>query len=507
MSQRIQNPVGSSSLQESRPYRVAPIACIIIAFILSRFLFFHVGIHFDTSTLHSAWQFLDVNLLRHNLLQSVYYLHGQPPLFNLFLGAILKIFPNNEVIVFHSTYLILGLTIALSMFFTMDRLGIPFRVSVPLAILFMVSPSCILYENWLFYTYPVTAFLCLSALFLHRFMSSGNKRDGLIFFTLLSLCVLARGLFHIVWFIFFVLLLLFYQRRHWRSVVYSFCIPLLAILLLYAKNNYVFGSLTTSTWLGMHMSRMTTFRLSEDERRLLVSQGRISELSLIPAFGPLKAYQTNLSKVQVTDIPALDQDVKSTGGINCNNISYIDISRRYLSDAIYVLMSHPIAYLKGLLRAYFFYFLPASDCHTLQDNSKDIRYIERFYDIVFYGRLLHHSRPALEAFYREGNYTALLFNMGLFMVIGLPFLVFFGLRLAKNALWKGSTDLPFALTILFLCTNVIYVTLIGNSVEYGENNRFRFTIDPFFIIILGLFLTHVFKKVKQRAPLRDTMSL
>lgn len=497
-------------LQKSRAYRVAPLTCIIIAFILSRFLFFHAGIRFDTSTLHSAWQFLDVNLLRHNLLQSVYYLHTQPPLFNLFLGSILKLFPNNEVLAFHCTYLFLGLTIALSMFFTMDRLGTPLKVSATLTILFMVSPSCILYENWLFYTYPVTAFLCLSALFLHRYVSSGHKRDGLIFFTLLSFCVFSRSLFHVIWFMFFVLLLLFYQRQHWRRVVYSLCIPLLAVLLLYAKNNYVFGNFATSTWLGMSLSRMTTFRLSEDERKSLVCQGRISKLSLVPSYYPFRSpkdYPTNLPRIQETNIAALDQEVKSTGGINTNNLSYIHISKQYMNDAIYVLMSHPMAYLRGLLRAYFFYFLPASDCHTLQDNSKHIRYIERFYDIVFYGRLLHHSRPELEGFYREGNYSALFLNMGLFMVIGLPFLVFVGLRLTKNALSKGSIDLPFVLTTLFLCTNVIYVTLIGNSIEYGENNRFRFTIDPFFIIILGLFLTHGLKKIKQKTPLRDTLSL
>lgn len=501
-------------LEKLRPYdnrcRIAPLAYIIIAFILSRLLFFYVGIRFDTSTLHSAWQFLDVNLLRHNLLQSVYYLHIQPPLFNLFLGSILKLFPNNEVVAFHWTYLFLGLTIALSMFLTMDRLGTPFKVSVTLTILFMVSPSCILYENWLFYTYPVTAFLCLSSLFLHRYMSSGNKRDGLIFFSLLSLCVLARSLFHITWFIFFVLLLLFYQRQQWRRVVYSFFIPLLAVLLLFAKNNYVFGSFTTSTWLGTSLSRMTTFRLSEDERKLLVYQGRISKLSLVPSCYPFRSpqdYPTNLPKIQQTDIAALDQEVKSTGGINTNNLSYIHISKQYLNDAIYVLMSYPMAYLRGLLRAYFFYFLPASDCHTLQDNSKHIRYMERFYDIAFYGRFLHHSRPELEGFYRERNYSALFFNMGLFMVIGLPFLVFVGFRMTKKALSKGSIDLPFALTTLFLWTNVLYVTLIGNSLEYGENNRFRFTIEPFFIIILGLFLSHAIKKIKQRKLLGDTTTL
>ncbi len=39
-----------------------------------------------------AWQALDTDLLRNDLLTSLFYLHTQPPLFNLFAGMIIKVF-------------------------------------------------------------------------------------------------------------------------------------------------------------------------------------------------------------------------------------------------------------------------------------------------------------------------------------------------------------------------------------------------------------------------------
>ena len=36
------------------------------------------------------WHFIDIELLKNKLLESVYYFHYQPPIFNLFLGIIHK---------------------------------------------------------------------------------------------------------------------------------------------------------------------------------------------------------------------------------------------------------------------------------------------------------------------------------------------------------------------------------------------------------------------------------
>ena len=64
---------------------------------LSRVIFFFCGVRYNANLLFQGWQFLDVELLKHRLLESLYYQHSQPPLFNLFLGLVLKAAPENYV--------------------------------------------------------------------------------------------------------------------------------------------------------------------------------------------------------------------------------------------------------------------------------------------------------------------------------------------------------------------------------------------------------------------------
>jgi hypothetical protein len=479
----------SDNAGRSRLLRLNPIVCIVIVFILSRLLYFSVGVRFDVSTLGSAWQFIDPDLLRNNLFQSLYYLHSQPPLFNLFLGGILKLFPNNEALAFNLIYLFLGCTLSVSIFVIMTKLGVSNRLSAILTILFMVSPSCVLYENWLFYTYPTATFLCLAGLFLHKFASNKKWRYGIVFFALLSLIVLTRSSFHILWFILFVAMLLFHRRYDWRKVVFAACVPFLLCFLWYSKNAYVFRTFSSSSWFGMNFIR--TLMLPARDKMSLVDQGKISKISILPPFKPLSLYRTyaDWPQAQETNIPVLDQEVKSTGEINLNNIGYIDISKQYLRDAIYILTSRPRAYLLGLLRSYFIFFLPSADYDFLDANREHVQPIDRFYDIVFYGRLVYDSKPPIE---KEN-----ILNMGLFLIIGYSVSVFYGLRLTLDTLSGKHKNLPFALTALFLWINIIYVTLIGNAFEILENNRFRFVIDPLFLIILGVFLERRFKKSRK----------
>jgi hypothetical protein len=479
MSRRTDNP------KQSKSSRINPVLYIIIVFILSRLFYFYLGIRFDATPLNNGYQYIDPDLLRNNLFQSLYYLHSQPPLFNLFLGSILKLFSGNQALAFNLIYLSFGLILSVSIFLIMTRLGLSSKLSAILTTLFMVSPACILYENWLFYTYPIATFLCLAALFLHRFLKKKNLRDGIIFFTLLSLVVLTISFFHILWFIIFVVILLCYQRDKWKKIVFAFFLPFLVCLLLYLKNAYIFGSFSSSSWFGMNFVRMTIYTLPMKDRVSLVNQGKISKLSLILPFASLKEYQTNANwtpRAQKTNIPVLDQEVKSTGAINLNNVAYIDISKQYLNDAIYVLKSHPEAYLLGLLGSFYIYSLPSSDYSFLEGNRKHIQLLDRFYNIVFCGQLDRNRKNVL--------------SMGLFLIIGYFIAIIYGLRLTLKALSRKHRDLPFALTVLFLWINIVYVTLVGNSIEIGENNRFRFMIDPFFLIILGLFIQRRFKKSK-----------
>jgi hypothetical protein len=60
-----------------------------VSFGASRAAAYAAGVRFDSSPLAFCWQLVDPDLLRTRLLESLFYLHGQPPLFNLYLGVLL----------------------------------------------------------------------------------------------------------------------------------------------------------------------------------------------------------------------------------------------------------------------------------------------------------------------------------------------------------------------------------------------------------------------------------
>ena len=82
------------------------------------------GIRFDDTPLLWFWQYLDPQLLKGKLLESVFYMHSQPPLFNLFLGAVLKISGGDGRYIFQGVYLAAGLTLYLSLFWLQLKLGV-----------------------------------------------------------------------------------------------------------------------------------------------------------------------------------------------------------------------------------------------------------------------------------------------------------------------------------------------------------------------------------------------
>jgi len=94
------------------PYLLA----LAALFAVSRVVFRLVGVRFSTDQLHIAIQYLDPELLRHHLAQSVWYLHTQPPLYNLYLGTVLKLFSGHEGLAFHAVHLALGLAFCLALY-------------------------------------------------------------------------------------------------------------------------------------------------------------------------------------------------------------------------------------------------------------------------------------------------------------------------------------------------------------------------------------------------------
>jgi hypothetical protein len=476
------------------------IVFIAMAFSLSRILYYILGIRFDAEPLFYFWQFLDVKLLRENLLESLFYLHSQPPLFNLLAGITLKLFPSSFPTAFHILYLLAGLALGITLFLIMANLDIPPRISFFLSLAFICGPPSVLYENWLFYTYPTALLLCLSLLLLQNFARTKSLRDSFLFFSTLSAVILTRSLFQLIWFLLCFLILIAIFPHYRRRLIFGATLPFLLATLLFVKNLAVFGTFTSSSWLGMNFSKMTTFRLGVEQREKMVRNGTLSRLALIPPFSSIEKYRPYMRDYKKTDIAVLDQETKSTGQKNLNHIAYVDISKIYLKDALAVLTEKPSTYAGSLIRAYYRYFLPSSDNDFLGPNREKIEPIVRLFDLLFFGRLKKYEGPTLEEKGTVGQYLLRIPSLGLFLLVGYPLLILYGLKRAKKEIAGKNPNNVCLASLLFILLSVLYVTALGNSLEVGENNRFRFLLDPFYLVLLSLFLSERLKTARLMQP-------
>ncbi len=196
---------------------------VLVGFIVSRLFFWGMGIQMDDSPgLGKMFQLLDLNLLESNLGESVLYLHCQPPLFNFFIGMVIKCFPEHPFIVFQALYFCWGIILHLALYYLFIQLGFSQWISVLAVYFFMLCPSTILFESWLFYTYPVAGLLCLSAYLFYRFHTHQNVWWGMSFFFSMAAICLTRSIFHVGWLVFITFILIVYVDQcvicfyHWE---------------------------------------------------------------------------------------------------------------------------------------------------------------------------------------------------------------------------------------------------------------------------------------------------
>lgn len=461
-------------------------ANVTMVFLASRLAAFSLGVRFDDTSLGKIQHYLDPELLRSDLLASVLRLHSQPPLYNLFLGGILAALPDCSRIAFAATSMLAGLVLALVMARLAVRLGASARIALFSTTAFAIGPASLLYENYLFYSLPTAMLLAVAALFLHRYAQNGRVADGFAFFSALTAVVLTRSLFLPVWLAFGLGVALVPPGRRRRTMLVS-ALPILLALSLFAKNAALFGLLGSSSWYGMSAARMTVFRIPKADRLSLVAEGRLSEISRIRPFSPPETYFPVVGQPPATGHAALDAVRISTGAINYNHAVYPAVSRRYAEDALRALRIRPGAYAGALADSFWIFLQPPSDFAPFALNRQRIATWERVYDFAVYGQTYtYDSYPTLRRESPIGHALAMLAAVPwLYLVIFVAALVGPS-RWAFGQLRTRGTDQAAAITILFLAGNVVWVMLVGNLAEVGENNRFRFLVEPA-VFVLATF--------------------
>jgi len=321
--------------------------------------------------------------------------------------------------------------------------------------------------------------LLASALFYQRFASGSRPADAFALFALIGALALTRSSFHLLWVLLCVGFVLATRRDAWRTVAAAALLPLLLVGSLYAKNQLLFGNFGASSWLGMNVSRITTFAVPPEKREALVASGELSELALIPPFQDLDRYPERYRRVEPTGIPALDREIKSNGWVNLNNAGYIALSRDYLADARQVLLHHTGDYLEAVRFAFVIFFSPSSISEFLHGNQHRIQGYVDFYNALVFGFVFR-------------------------VPVVTPILMLLALGLCAFALFRPETlDPPQRATVLFLGLNIVAVLGVSTFLELWENNRFRFATEAPVLVLNALLLSRgVDALVRRRGAVR-----
>lgn len=454
------------------------IAAIVVLqiFVVSRLIFsFYYGVRFDSSILNTAWQFVDNDLLQRKMLESLLYFHSNPPLFSLLKGLILKIAPGHLHVVYNVLYL--GLSACLSIILMMLFVKFKFShvSSVLLTIFFMLSPASVLYENWAFYTFPLCVLLVLASFLLHRGMQKGTTSGFFAFFAVLATLVLMRSMFHLLWFVLATVLVLLYARDKWKKVLIAALVPFIVLFAFYAKNYILFGNFGSSTWLGMSLHKISSYHNPRSERLKIINKGA-SYFIMMNSFASLDEYKPYLGSFQKTGIEVLDLTTLPSGINNYNNSQYIMISNKYLRGSKMAIMDNPKYYLKGIKLAHSIFFLYTSDYGMSPNRLKLKPYDDWYYKYTWgiAGSML---------IGRIGSPGVLAHLVWITFYLSLVY------GFVKCAvLFKVQENRASTATLFFICFTAVYVLLVSILFEVGENNRFRFLIEPYSLFMLSIFV-------------------
>jgi hypothetical protein len=484
-------------IRSKGPSGAVSYAALALVFLASRLAYIYAGVRFDWDPLRSSLAILDPELLRTDLLRTLLYSHSQPPLFNLFVGVVLKCAPAGPFPVFRILYVGMGLAMTFALQASLVRLHVPSVLAFVLCAAVMISPATILFENLLFYTYPVALMLILSVLVLQIYLRTGTMTYAWMFFGLLGCIVLTRSLFHPLWFVLASGALIAAGRGRRSRLLVAAAVPLLVIVLWSAKNLVLFGSASSSSWLGMSLCKMVTVGVPEGERVRLVEEGVLSPYALRRPYQGIDEYRDLLPHRDSTGVPVLDREVRSTGNMNLNHSAYIDISGRYFRDALVLIRIHPGIYLRGVVHALFLYFRPASEYLSFHPNRPSVQGLDRAVNGILLGQRAY-ERPGFEANDSPLDYAWQVRRTGIIIAFVWTAVILWALARLWKCLRAPGAVSPRCILLVYVLGTLLYVTVVGNLLEIGENCRFRFSVDPLFVVLLSIPLTEGITRFREK---------
>ena len=405
------------------------------------------------------WQTIPEEYLRTQTLLSIWYLHAQPPLFNLFGAFFIKYFSPNFLEYMQYANILLGSLISGMVYVILFQFTKSKPFSFLAAIFLALNPSLFLYEAYILYDI-LTAFLVIMGVFLLALHSFKPRPIYLYLFILsINLLVLTRSLYHIIFLLVGILIAVILSGQRWKKVLLVAVLLCIPSFVWYAKNYYIFGFFGASSWDGLSLWKVASFGYTKEQLEQLVQKNVLDPVVVeVDVFSEPSKYR-DYGFTKTSDIQELSQD-------DYNNINVIDISKVYKANSLHLIRYDPGKYLHTIFDAYERFSRPSSQFKHHVINVARMYYHERLYSQIFEGQIL-------------SRWVDFPFGSLSFFIVPISLLLFIMLPLLKFGFSPGKwidyikLDMPAVYTAIL----IIFTTLVGSMLEYGENVRYKFIIE------------------------------
>jgi hypothetical protein len=454
---------------------------LLLLYIITRLILWFLSIRMDGNALLVYWQYLSIDSYQHHLLRALWYDHAQPPVFNLIIGLIVKASGEYRDTAFYIFLHLVSLANVLLIYRIVALSTKRALLAFVIASIYLLSPSTMMLENELFYTQFVSLLLLVGTLSLYKFGETYKTANIAMFVFMLTLVCLTRSIYHFIWFVFIAALVLWGYRRtpFMRKIATTFSVGLVIIIGWYVKNLLIFGIFSSSSWMGMNMAR-NVFHGTNSSDSIHIEN--------IDPFSPVSVYKHYIREADLQKFKGLnDEDLfneyKNGHNINENHVAYLQVSDIYLKASIKKIKAYPKFYSTNVIQSAILFFAPATRYTLVEQQARKIH----AYDVALNFNLASFSNEVP----RRRVLTAL---------SAIPMLCLYGIALWLVIIqWKRMRS--FTTVQAFIIGTIEFVFIITSLMEHYENMRFRFEIQPLFLILFASLIQFIpFTRKRPMSP-------
>jgi hypothetical protein len=458
-----------------------------------RIAYWATGGGFATDALRTSWQLLEPSQLRADPLGSVWLLHIQPPLYNLFVGGVLAWSPLPTGLTFQLLYLACGAVLIVALHATLRECGWSEFAATVGAVAVAVNPVVLSYEQTPSYELPAATGIVVAAWCCARYARTRSTRALVAFAAALTFVTLTRALLHPAWLAVVAVTVVLVARpeRGWRALAAAAAIPLVLIGGWMAKNAVLFDEPTLSSWLGMNLARGVIAPMPRDTVDEMVRAGDVTPVARVRPFSGYDKYAPMVGPCRTgwTD-PEVRRLYKRNGVSNFNSVCFLPVYRDEQSNALTLIRERPGDYLGTRYAPAALHVVTqrAPGTESFADNAVLDGLLDAWSPLLVHTRVTIHdggwSNPLIPGAPEPTPDVSITMALATLLVIGI------GGRSAWRLVRPGGTDdLPQDLTRALLGFTVLFVTAVSVATEYGENGRFRFLVDPILIGVTAAVIT------------------